>query len=190
VEIGRRGEGTIQNAVLIEQIRAGDEQAFRHFIEQYHQYIYKTVYAVLRNEKDAEDAAQEAFVKIYYALPQYEAQGLKTWMTRIALNHAIDMRRKLQRQRERVRYITDYDDPPSAEPGVMVPLLKAEQRRWVQHRLKELPDNYREVISAYYIEEKSYRQIAEEQQVEVKTIETKLYRARNWMRKHWKEDDF
>lgn len=111
-------------------------------------------------------------------------------MTRIAVNHAIDIRRKLQRHRERVVHLKDYDDPPSAEPDVMVPLLKAEQRKVVLDRLKELPDNYREVISAYYIDEKSYRQIADEQQLELKTIETKLYRARNWMRKHWKEDDF
>jgi RNA polymerase sigma factor (sigma-70 family) len=53
-----------------------------------------------------------------------------------------------------------------------------------------MPPNYRDVIYAYYITEKSYKQIADEQQVEVKTIEMKLYRARNWMKKHWKEDDF
>ena len=73
---------------------------------------------------------------------------------------------------------------------VVDPLLRKEQRDVVRDRINELPENYRDVIYAYYITEKNYRQIADEQQVEIKTIETKLYRARNWMKKHWKEDDF
>ena len=55
---------------------------------------FTTVYGVLRNEKDAEDAAQEVFLKIYTSLPQYEKQGFKTWISRIAVNHAIDMKRR------------------------------------------------------------------------------------------------
>lgn len=190
MEIERRGEGTIQDEKLLEQIISGDEQAFRIFIEQYRNYLFKTIYAILRNEKDAEDAAQEAFIKIYYALPHYEAQGLKTWMTRIAVNHAIDIKRRLQRQRERDTDSVEWTSSQAFVENAEAPLLKKEQSEMVRMRLHELPANYREVIVAYYIQEKSYKQIAEEQQVEVKTIETKLYRARSWIRKHWKEDDF
>ncbi len=142
----------------------------------------------MRNEKDAEDATQEAFIKIYYALPQYEGQGLKAWMTRIAVNHAIDIRRKLQRQSEKIiEYAKQSLNEPN-ESTLDTPILMKEQRERVRIRLKELPDNYREVIQAYYIDEKSFKQMADEQQVESKTIEAKLYRARRWIRKHWKEE--
>jgi RNA polymerase sigma factor (sigma-70 family) len=56
--------------------------------------------------------------------------------------------------------------------------------------VNSLPNNYREVIIAYYIEEKSYQQIALEQGVELKTVASKLHRAKLWMKKHWKEDDY
>jgi DNA-directed RNA polymerase specialized sigma24 family protein len=54
----------------------------------------------LHHPKDAEDAAQEVFVKLYLSLPQYERQGFKTWLTRIAVNQGIDVKRRLQRKTE------------------------------------------------------------------------------------------
>jgi len=179
----------LEDEKLIEKAAAGDEHAFRLLIEKYKNLVFKAIYSVLRHEKDAEDASQEVFLKIYYALPKYHSQGIKAWMTRIAVNHAIDVKRKKQRQQE---MILESDELPvsSAEENVVVPLLRKEQKEMVKKRLRDMPANYRNVIEAYYLAEKSYKQIAREQQVEVKTVETKLYRARNWMKKHWKEDDF
>nr|WP_304219933.1 sigma-70 family RNA polymerase sigma factor [Fredinandcohnia onubensis] len=168
----------------------GDDHAFRLFIEKYKNLVFKAIYSVLRHEKDAEDATQEVFLKIYYALPKYSSQGIKAWLTRIAVNHAIDVKRKKQRQQEMILEPDDLPTLSSPEENVVLPLLQKEQRELVKSRLHDMPANYRKVIEAYYIAEKSYKQIAEEQQVEVKTVETKLYRARNWMKKHWKEDDF
>jgi RNA polymerase sigma factor (sigma-70 family) len=126
-------------------------------------------------------------MKIYTSLPQYEHQGFKTWMTRIAVNHAIDCKRRQARQREDL-----VDELPLKESRDAVErrLLKKEQKQLVLRHLEEVPESYREVIEGFYIKEKSYQQLANEQHVQVKTIETKLYRARLWMRKHWKEEDF
>jgi len=63
---------------LIEKIKSGNDHAFRLLVEKYRNHVFHTVYGVLRNEKDAEDAAQEVFMKIYTSLPQYEKQGFKT----------------------------------------------------------------------------------------------------------------
>ncbi|WP_348774858.1 sigma-70 family RNA polymerase sigma factor [Rossellomorea aquimaris] len=172
---------------LIEKAMNGSEHAFRMLIEMHKQYIFKCIYGVLRNQKDAEDASQEAWMKIYSSLPQYEHQGFKTWMTRIAVNHAIDCKRRQARQKEDL-----VDDLPERESRDAVErrLLKKEQKQLVLRHLEEVPESYREVIEGFYIKEKSYQQLANEQHVQVKTIETKLYRARLWMRKHWKEEDF
>ena len=80
----------------------GSDHAFRLLVEKYRNDVFRTVFAVLRDQKEAEDAAQEVFMKIYTSLPQYENQGFKTWMTRIAVNHAIDVKRKLARRKEEV----------------------------------------------------------------------------------------
>jgi RNA polymerase sigma factor (sigma-70 family) len=146
---------------------------------------------VLHHPKDAEDATQEAFVKIYRSLPRYQGHGFKTWMSRIAVNTAIDYKRKSERRRE---VIVDPEvglqTAISAEEPADLVLMRKEQGAMIARYLSELPPNYREVIVSYYMEGKSYQQIAIEQDVEIKTVESKLYRARNWMKKHWKEDDF
>lgn len=176
--------------VLIEKIKSGNDHAFRVLVEKYRMTVFHTVYGVLRNEKDAEDAAQEVFVKIYTSLPQYEKQGFKTWITRIAINHAIDIRRKQVRRQEdyQVEYEETGHSPPAESVEILV--LKKEKQRLIRKRLEELPPNYREVVEGFYIKEKTYQELAAEQNVQPKSIEVKLYRARQWMKKHWKEDDF
>ncbi|MCR2823434.1 RNA polymerase sigma factor [Lederbergia panacisoli] len=176
--------------VLIEKIKNGNDHAFRILVEKYRNHIFYTVYGVLRNEKDAEDAAQEVFLKIYTSLPRYEKQGFKTWITRIAVNHAIDIKRKQVRRQENQQ--VEYDETGHAPPSESVELLviRKEKREILRKRIKELPANYQSVVEDFYIKEKTYQEIAVKQKVQPKTIEVRLYRARQWMKKHWKEDDF
>lgn len=126
-------------------------------------------------------------MKVFYSLSQYEQQGFKTWLTRIAVNYAIDLKRKVASRREQLK---EAEIEQVDRQVVEEEFLRNETRQIVQKRLRDVPDNYRDVIVAFYLEEKSYQEIATEQQLEVKTIETKLYRARKWLQKHWKEEDF
>lgn len=96
----------------------------------------------------------------------------------------------MRRQENMVEEVVGDDLTAPAMENIEVILLKKERLEMIHEKIAALPENYREVIHGFYIEEKSYKQMAEEQGVEVKTIETKLYRARQWMKKHWKEDDF
>jgi RNA polymerase sigma factor (sigma-70 family) len=186
-----KGGRDIQDEAVIKQILEGHVEEFRVIIDRYYGYLYRIVNGVLHHPKDAEDVTQEALVKIYESLHRYQFQGLKTWMTRIAVNSAIDYKRKCDRRREQ---IFDHEDglqlAVSGEEPVDIGLLRKEQGAMIARYLSELPPNYRQVIVDYYIEGKSYQQIAIEQNIELKTVESKLYRARNWMKKHWKEDDF
>lgn len=176
---------------LIKKVVKGNEHAFRILVEKYRLHIYKNVYGVLRNQKDAEDAVQEVFVKIYTALPSYENQGFKTWITRIAVNHAIDIKRQqIRRPETHLTYVEETTLISSTSMTTEQLIMKQETQDLVRKRIDELPPNYREIIYQFYIEEKTYEQLAIEQQVKVKTIETKLYRARIWMRNNWKEEDF
>lgn len=159
-------------------------------MEKYNDRVYKTVYSVLRNEKDAEDAAQEVFIKIYSSLHKYEGKGFPTWVTRISVNHAIDIKRKKDRRKEDVTEdIGEYFKTIHSE-GLEDSFLKKEMKELVHRRLQEVPENYRHAVYGYYIEEKSMAQLAQEQGLKEKSIRVKLHRARKWMREHWKEDDF
>jgi RNA polymerase sigma factor (sigma-70 family) len=175
---------------LIEKARSGNDHAFRIIVEKYRNLVFHTVYGVLRNEKDAEDAAQEVFLKIYTSLPQYEKKGFTTWVTRIAVNHAIDIKRKKWRRHEEMH--VEYEETSHAPPGEGIELLviKREKKQLIRERLNELPANYRVVVEGFYIEDKSYEELAAELNLKAKTVEVRLYRARQWMKKHWKEDDF
>ncbi|MBP1992566.1 RNA polymerase sigma factor [Paenibacillus eucommiae] len=180
-----------QEETLIRQVLEGQNESFRTLIDRYYAYLYRVVNGVLHHPKDAEDVTQEAFVKIYAALPQYQFLGLKTWMTRIAVNAAIDYKRKRDRRQQETTYSEELIQTAiSEEEPLDVALMRKERGAILARYLSELPPNYRQVIVAYYMDGKSYQQIAEEQKVELKTVESRLYRARGWMKKHWKEDDF
>ncbi|MFC5651439.1 RNA polymerase sigma factor [Paenibacillus solisilvae] len=196
VYIAGEGEKIIHDHQIIEQVLAGDENAFRSIIASYESYVYQAALSVLQHPKDAEDAAQEAFVKLYFSLPRYEGHGFKTWLTRIAVNTAIDYKRKVIRRREQAAAPDVMNEQLLVHECVRAPesveddLLRQERSQLIAGYINDIPDHYRPVVVAFYMEEKSHMQIAAEHGIAVKTVESKLYRARSWMKKHWKEEDF
>lgn len=190
IRMGRRGK-VIEDGVLVDQILSGDKHAFRHLTEKYANYIYRSAFGVLRNASDAEDVAQEALAQIFLSLPKYEGKGLKSWVARITVNKAIDYKRKAYRKRE-----FPFAEQPGAVLEQMIDetamteqrVLRQERRLQVREMIAIMPDNYRMVVSAYYLENKSYQQIAAELQMQVKSVESRMYRARQWVKKRWKED--
>jgi RNA polymerase sigma factor (sigma-70 family) len=161
-------------------------------VDKYGRYLFQAVYAVLRSTKDAEDVTQETLLKIYASLPQYQHQGFKTWITRIAVNKAIDFKRARERKKELLTDEWEGLEIPAAQRDNPVEdtVLIGERRERMRDILDRLPESYRDVVIAFYIDEKSYQQIANEQHLALKTVESKLYRAKQYMRKHWKEEEW
>lgn len=188
--LGKEGR-VIEDENLIREICRGDGNSFRHFVEKYSQHVYKVTYSVLRDDKEAEDAAQETFMQIYKALPEYRHQGLKTWITRIALHKAIDARRRRDRLREQP---VDYDSllniTPAGDEDVLLGVVRRDRKDRLWTEVDQLPPAHREVVVAFYLENKNYEQIAAESGITLKTVESRLYRARQWIRTHWKEEEW
>lgn len=184
-----KGGREINDQLLIEKVVAGSDHAFRLMVEKYRNHLFRTIYSILKDQKEAEDATQEVFLKIYTSLPTYENQGFKTWITRIAVNYAIDVSRKQRRKKEDIMEEIAIETS-TLDNDVESEVIKRERQRLIQKRLHDVPSNYRDVLYGFYIAEKTYKEMAEEQQVQIKTIETKLYRARLWIKNHWKEEDF
>jgi RNA polymerase sigma factor (sigma-70 family) len=165
-------------------------------VQAYGSYIYKTVYAVLHSPHDAEDVTQEVLLLIYRSLPECRLEGLKTWMSRIAVNRAIGFKRSRARrpvelmgscEEDGAAFVSGSD---AAAPAAEQVALEQDQRNRVRKQIDQLPGNYREVVHAYYMKDKSYEQIAAETGLELKSVESRLYRARNWMKRHWRKEDF
>ncbi|WP_246625228.1 RNA polymerase sigma factor [Fictibacillus nanhaiensis] len=167
---------------------SGNEQAFRIFYEKYRPYLFRTIHPIAKTSEDTEEILQDVFLKIFHSLPEYQHQGLKTWMARIAVNKAIDFVRKKQRKpkedgsEKEIYFIQGSLCQPEQA------FFEKETRQDLHRKLEGVPQNYREVLTAFYLEDKSHREIAENQGVQEKTIEMKLYRARQWVKEHWKED--
>jgi len=124
-------------------------------------------------------------LQIYRSLPKYRLEGLKTWITRIAVHKAIDWRRRRARHLEEITI-----QQPARTSEVEEQVIERSKRSQLQEQLQQLPPNYKKVVTAYYIEDKSYEEIATETGLEKKGVETRLYRARNWMKRHWRREDF
>ncbi|WP_407270830.1 RNA polymerase sigma factor [Radiobacillus sp. PE A8.2] len=184
-----RGESAISDELLIKKINAGNNQALRVLIERYKHHVFKVVYSVVRDQKQAEDLVQDTFIKMVDALPSYQSQGFKTWLSRIAFHKAIDAKRKQQRSKEDLNLSDQLYSLPSTQ-STEQQLLEKEQKIRVRNSVDKLPDKLRSVVWYYYIEELSYEQIAAKLNLERKNVEMRLYRARKWMKANWKEDDF
>ncbi|CAM4367399.1 sigma-70 family RNA polymerase sigma factor [Paenibacillus alkaliterrae] len=175
-------------------MQSGGPEHYRPFVQAYGPYIYKTVFAVLHSPHDAEDVTQEVLLQIYRSLPECRLDGLKTWITRIAVNRAIDFKRSRARRPEEPHgseeLLEKVQGDGTGGSAAETIALEQEGKRQVLEQVDLLPDNYREVVTAYYMEDKSYEQIAAETGLERKSVESRLYRARSWMKRHWRKEDF
>lgn len=196
-----REESDIKDEAWIKAIQDGGPEQYRPFVQAYGSYIYRTVYAVLHSPHDAEDVTQEVLLQIYRSLPECRLDGLKTWITRIAVNRAIDFKRSRARRPEQLvdqAAMTMMESSDQTEgmlnhrptPAAEDEALHLEDKRQIHEQVGKLPHNYREVVTAYYMEDKTYEQIAAETGLERKSVESRLYRARNWMKRHWRKEDF
>ncbi|UOQ92512.1 RNA polymerase sigma factor [Halobacillus shinanisalinarum] len=174
---------------MIKKILAGNQQAARVIIERYKAHVFKVAYSVIRDREKAEDIAQETFIKMMDALPSYRGPGFKTWLSKIAFRKAIDEQRKDKRRPEDPVSL-DFDRASFYDESIEQYVIAKEKQKSIRVAIEALPKNYRDVVKAYYIDEQSYQEIGKRFDLAEKTVEMKLYRARKWMKKNWREEDF
>ena len=162
--------------------------AFEPLVEKYRQRVYRLTFNVLRNQEDAWDAAQEAFIKAYQALPSFRGQSaFYTWLFRIAMNVAHDKARQRGAQgrafgTERVteeeweRTMPDPGEDPNAAAA------RAEQRGRITRALDTLPEHHRAIIMLSDLEGLSYREIADVLSIPIGTVMSRLHNARKRLR--------
>lgn len=170
-----------EEQVWLEQARQGDKAAFGKIIEAYQTPVFNLAYRMLNNAGEAEEAAQEAFIRAYTRLDSYDpAHKFSTWLLSITSNYCIDQIRK------RRALLLSIDEPLAPHPALMsdrskgpeAQLMMNEQQELVQSLLAELAPDYRQAVVLRYWHEMSYEEIAEVMDTTVSAIKSRLFRAR------------
>lgn len=170
-----------EEQVWLDQARRGDKAAFGKIIEAYQRPVYNLAYRMLSNSGEAEEAAQEAFIRAYTRLDSYNPNHkFSTWLLSITSNYCIDLIRK------RRAILLSIDEPLPPHPSLMSErssgpepqLVQSEQEEMVQTLLAELAPEYREAVVLRYWYELSYDEIAEMMDTTVSAIKSRLFRAR------------
>jgi RNA polymerase sigma-70 factor (ECF subfamily) len=188
-----RNEGP-SDADAIERARGGDHEAFRVLVERYQGRAYALALRVLRDEEQARDAVQDAFLKVYRSLDRFEGRSsFYTWLYRLVMNVCLDLRRRDRSDRH-----LEWDENLGTEPMAgAAPLagsegslgfapadeaLRRELREQLAAAIDELPEAARETLVLREVEGLSYAEIAEALGIPKGTVMSRLHYARRRVR--------
>lgn len=183
-------QSTQHEEELVRRFQHGDDRAFDRLVETCSPRVYNLAYRLVGNADDAQDLAQEAFVRVYHALPKFKWESaFSTWLYRIVSNACYD---ELKRRRRRPSTMTDitpegYDGESPAElltDGATAadPVLQRERQQAVQQAITQLPEPFRLVLVLYDLRGLSYQEIADVLQQNMGTVKSRLNRARGLLR--------
>ena len=170
---------------LVRRAQAGDTDAFEVLVIENQDFIYNLALRTLGDAVEADDVAQDAFVRAWLALPKFRQQAkFRTWLYRIVVNLCYN---RFPRLRQELSILVDDDiaDMPdvATESGIVVGIEMDERHAFLHRQIDELPDHYRMLISLRYQDELSYNEIAKVTDLPIGTVKTGLFRAKERLRK-------
>ena len=163
------------------QAQRGDPQAFTYIVEQYQRPVYNLCYRMLGNAQDAEDAAQETFLRAYKAMKRYDPnRAFSSWLLSIAAHYCID---QLRRRRFKTVSVEELAVPdlPDRAPGMEARLSKKEEQARVRLLLDTLDPIDRATIVLYYWYDYSYKEICETLSLSMSAVKSRMHRSRRAM---------
>jgi RNA polymerase sigma-70 factor (ECF subfamily) len=171
---------------LLALVRAGDEVAVRALTRRYNRRLYRVARAILRDDSEAEDVVQEAYVRAFTGLDQFRGEAnFGSWITRIAINEALG---RLRKRRPTVAWESYGENRTQAEiihfpasAAIMDPeraMAQSEIRGLLEQAIDALPDAFRGVFVARVVEGMTVEETAEAFGVKEETVKTRLHRAR------------
>jgi RNA polymerase sigma-70 factor, ECF subfamily len=172
---------------LIERVRKGEVRLFAELVQRYQDPVYGMTLRFIRSAADAEDCAQEAFLRAYRGLEGFKGGSMfSTWLYRIAWNICADWLRRNRKPGRAAAVIDDASGVADARVDLEEDLLADEEKREVRRALDGLDQKYRNVLILLYFQKLSYDQIGAVLDIPIKTVETRLYRARKLLKESLK----
>lgn len=173
---------TLSDSEIVGGVRAGRIEMFETLMRRYNQRVYRLARAVLRSDSEAEDVAQEAWVRAWAHLDQWEGRAsFSTWLCRIALHEAWARRRRaarvepLETERGGDRPMTE---PVASSAGAEGEVYGSEIRTLLESAVESLPENYRTVFVMRQMEELSTEETARCLEISEDSVKVRLHRAR------------
>jgi RNA polymerase sigma factor (sigma-70 family) len=180
----------LSEAELVERAKRGDQDAYGELVHAYQGIAFRTAYLLTGSAADAEDAAQDAFVKAFYALGRFRAGAeLRPWLLRIVANEARNRRRSGGRRTNLA--LRAAADPLSggAAPSPEANLLAAEQQSALLAAVNELPEEQQQVIACRYFLELTEEETAQTLGWRKGTVKSRLSRGLARLREQLEVDD-
>ena len=178
-------------AIWLAQARAGDDDAFTHIVEAYQKPVFSLCYRMLGNAGDAEDAAQEAFLRAYRHLHRYDpSRSFATWLLSIASHYCIDRLRKKRLPSFSIdNEAHDWWQPPDPGPSPEKVMVLDEKQLRVRDLLDVLAPKDRAAVVLHYWYDYSYEEIAESLALSESAVKSRLYRARRALAESWQTQE-
>ncbi|MBT1702514.1 RNA polymerase sigma factor [Chryseosolibacter indicus] len=160
--------------VVIDRILEGEAALYTELVDRYKGYVFTIAYKILQHKPEAEEAAQDAFIKAYHGLKGFNKESkFSTWLYRIAFNTAVSYKRKQKHQFYSIEnsIITHQQEAD----GI---LEKTDKKKYLQHAISRLSETDQLAISLFYLEELSLEEISSITGTEANTLKVKIHRAR------------
>ncbi|MFS0576177.1 RNA polymerase sigma factor SigW [Sporosarcina sp. 179-K 3D1 HS] len=174
----------------INEVLKGNQDAFEEIVTLFQHRLYQVCYRMLGNAQEAEDIAQEAFVRAYINIHTFDQKRkFSTWIFRIATNLCIDRIRKkkpdyyLDAEVPGTEGLNLYSQVAAADELPEDQVEKMELQERIQYEIGRLPDKYRSVITLRYIEELPLQEIGDILELPLGTVKTRVHRGREALRK-------
>ena len=175
---------------LIQELRKGDEQAFKTLVETYQDIVFNTAIGIVQNAEDAEDVAQEVFIRIFRSIHSFKGESkLSTWIYRITTSCALDLIRS-KKSKKRFAFLQRlfgegnvpiYEVPDFYHPGVAMD--QKENASKLFKAISQLPENQKVAFTLHKLEDLSYQEISEVMQTSISAVESLMHRAKQNLRK-------
>ena len=181
-----KGLSRAEEQVLIDRCKSGEARAFDELVERYQKRVYNFAFGIAGNQDDANDVAQEAFVRVFTSLQTFRGDAnFTTWIYRIVTNVYLDERKKSKNHR--LISLDDYIDLEESSVSLQIideapqPDVVAENKEKylaVREAVNSLPDYQRIIVTLYHLHDRSYEEIAEILHLPIGTVKSRLNRAR------------
>ncbi|SOE23585.1 RNA polymerase sigma-70 factor, ECF subfamily [Spirosomataceae bacterium TFI 002] len=175
---------------LLIQLKARNESAFKHLVDQYQGRVYNTVLSITQQHTEAEDLAQEVFIEVYQSIEKFKGESkLSTWIYRIATNKSLERIRR-QKTAKRFSFITSlfgkndelvHQGKDFEHPGIQ--LEQKENAKRLFAAISILPENQKVAYTLHNIEGLSYEQITEVMDMSKSSVESLIFRAKQNLKK-------
>ncbi|MEN2282294.1 RNA polymerase sigma factor [Algoriphagus sp. SE2] len=168
-----------EDSFYIEKTLEGDLNAFGQLIQKHEKYAYTLAFRILKNQEEAEEAAQDAFMKVYYSLNSFEGKSkFTTWLYKIIYNEALGRLRRSKRILVNLDEIKDTKENPTEFKSGMEQLQIEERKTLIKKALNSIKPTESAILTLFYLEQQSIKEIEQITDLTESHIKILLHRGR------------